>query len=192
MLEDNSISDEHHLQKFISGDNSAIDSIYRKYYQDLFLYGQRFGAEDYIIEETIQDLFLNFFKYKKSLKKIKVLRPYVFRSFRNLLLSKLKEINDFVLINENETEDNEIFPDKEGLIKKVKLLINSLSNREKEIILLKFYENYSNSEIASILEIDYKTVRNLISRAFKKLRKLNKDEIDLFFILFARTKTLSI
>lgn len=188
IYDDNLSSDEIQFQKFINGDKSAIDSIYRKYYQNLFLYGQRFNIPDFEIEETIHDLFLNLFKYRKSLKNIDNVKSYIFRSFRNLLIRRQKKDQEFILINDiEEEEETETIP-TEQLTNRVKELINKLSPREKEIILLKFYENQSNSEIANILGIDYITVRNLISRAFKKIRKLGKGGINLFFLIFALGK----
>ena len=88
-IQENIITDEEHFHRFIKGDDSSIDPIYRKYYQDLFLYGQRFGAEEFVDEETIQNLFLNLFKYRSSLKDINNIRSYIFRSFRNLLVRQL-------------------------------------------------------------------------------------------------------
>lgn len=169
--------------KFINGDNSAIDDIYREVYQDLYCYGQRFDIDKTIVEDSIQMVFLNFFKYRKSLKEVSNVRSYIFRSFRNIIIKKTPDQYNFVLIeNVDKVEEEETRFD-EKIILEVKKQINNLSSREKEIILLKYYENYKNGEIAEMLGIEYNTVRNLIARALGKLRKIDKKGVDIFLML---------
>jgi RNA polymerase sigma factor (sigma-70 family) len=169
---------------FLKGDDSAIDSIYRQLYQDLYSYGQRFRIDTSVVEDSIHTLFLNLFKYRKTLKEVKNVKSYLFRSFRNILIRKDCFKDEFMMIDDIERiEETETIYD-ESQILKVKKLIKELSPREKEIILLKYYENYSNTEISEILDIEYTTVRNLINRALNKLRKVGKEGINIFFMLF--------
>ena len=184
----NSIHKDISLEKlwssFLKGDDSAIDGIYRELYQELYSYGQRFRIDNSIVEDSIHTLFLDLFKYRKTLKEVKKLKPYLFRSFRNILIRKDSPFDDFMMIdNVDRVEESETIYD-ESQILAVKKLIKELSPREKEIILLKYYENYSNTEISEMLGIEYITVRNLINRALNKLRKVGKEGINIFFLLF--------
>lgn len=56
-------------------------------------------------------------------------------------------------------------------INKVSLLMTHLSNRQREIIYLKFYKNFSYEEISEIMQINYQAARNLLSLSIKVLRK---------------------
>ncbi len=44
-----------------------------------------------------------------------------------------------------------------------------LSNRQKEAVFLKYYNQMSYEDICDIMNINYQSVRNLISTALKKL-----------------------
>ena len=180
----NKISLESLWLDFLKGDDSAIDSIYRQLYQELYSYGQRFRMDTSVVEDSIHTLFLNLFKYRKTLKEVKNVKSYLFRSFRNILIRKDSFNDEFMMIDDvDRIEETETIYD-ESQILAVKKLIKELSPREKEIILLKYYENYSNTEISEILGIEYTTVRNLINRALNKLRKVGKEGINIFFMLF--------
>lgn len=168
------ISQEKLWLKFIAGNDFAIDNIYRQNYQALYAYGQRFNIGISEVEDAIQTLFVNLFKYRKSLKPVDNVRSYIFRSFRNIILKNNSSMPVFLLIdNVDVIEENERSHSEE-LILEVKKTINDLSPREREIILLKYFEDYKNPEIAEILGIENKTVRNLISRALNKFRKIEK------------------
>ena len=51
------------------------------------------------------------------------------------------------------------------------MAIEQLSNRQKEIIYLKFYNGLSYEEISAVTQLKYQSVRNLFSVALKELRK---------------------
>jgi RNA polymerase sigma-70 factor (ECF subfamily) len=50
--------------------------------------------------------------------------------------------------------------------------IDQLSNRQKEIIYLKFYQNLSYEEVSEIMNINYQVARNLLHQAIKAMRKI--------------------
>ncbi|MEN8138412.1 MAG: sigma-70 family RNA polymerase sigma factor [Bacteroidota bacterium] len=174
--------------KFIGGDNHAIDNIYRQNYQALFIYGQRFKIDTSTVEDTIQTLFINLFKYRKSLKEVKSVKAYIFRSFRNIILKQSSDLSIFSLIDNIDTEEKNDTHDHEVLVYEVKKVMNDLSPREREIILLKYFEDYKNDEIAEILGIENKTVRNLVTRALNRFRKTGKDKFIVISILILTSK----
>ncbi|MCD6112122.1 MAG: sigma-70 family RNA polymerase sigma factor, partial [Bacteroidales bacterium] len=64
--------------------------------------------------------------------------------------------------------------EKETRLEKKKListLLKNLSPRQREIIYLKFYMNFSNTEISNTLSINKQSVSNLLNRIFISLRK---------------------
>jgi RNA polymerase sigma-70 factor (ECF subfamily) len=50
--------------------------------------------------------------------------------------------------------------------------INQLSNRQKEIVYLKLYQQLSYEEVSEIMQINYQAARNLFYQAIKSLREL--------------------
>ena len=55
---------------------------------------------------------------------------------------------------------------------KLRQLVQSLPDRQKEVIHLRFFMNLKNEEIAEVLNINYQSVSNLLVRALKKIKTL--------------------
>ena len=54
---------------------------------------------------------------------------------------------------------------------KLGLALKALTDRQREVIYLKFNQNMSYEEIGDILGINYQSIRNLAHRAITELRK---------------------
>jgi len=101
---------------------------------------------------------------------------WMYRIIKNLLIDfyrkktlKFEEI-DFNLLEGTESP-LKIILNKEAQVK-LKELLAGLSNRQKEILEMKYFFNMKNKEISSMLEIKEKTVSSIITRAFEKLKDL--------------------
>jgi len=55
---------------------------------------------------------------------------------------------------------------------KIKQVMSKLTDHQRELIHLKYSEGFQNSEIAEMLNIDVASVRTLLYRSLKKVRKL--------------------
>ena len=55
--------------------------------------------------------------------------------------------------------------------------LKSLTNRQQEAIYLKYYEERSYEEICTIMDINYQSVRNLISSGLIKMKELVKLDV---------------
>ena len=59
---------------------------------------------------------------------------------------------------------------------KLQQVCKDLTQREREVLFLKYYEGMSYSEIEQILGLEYQTVRNYMYRAIERLRKIFEEE----------------
>lgn len=59
-------------------------------------------------------------------------------------------------------------------------MLAALSNRQREIIYLRFYQNLDYEEISEVMNINYQASRNLLSHAIKVLRQL---EVPIFLMI---------
>ena len=64
--------------------------------------------------------------------------------------------------------------------KRVVLALNQLTNRQKEIVYLKFYQNLGYDEISEIMNINYQVARNLLHQAVKAMKKILQRHYALF------------
>lgn len=153
-----------------------FEAIYLKYYPQLFVYGKSFCTHEQLIEDTIQELFLALWQKQSPLLLTSSLENYLYVSFRNNLIRKLKA-QQTVLFSDtfNETElekEDEVQSFKE---KKLSKLLQKLPARQKEVLFLRYYKNKSYHEIADTLDISYQVARNFAYRAIKFLKKRMKD-----------------
>ena len=190
----NSKIDREYWDGFIKGDKEAFSSIYRKSMDDLYSYGLSKTSNTYLVEDTIQDVFIRLFKKRHLLNPEKNLEAYLFRSFRNMLIESLRERSrkdDFVYkysatdaeVAFENIEDTIIQTEEsEKYFKLIDKCMDSLSNRQREAIYLKYTNDFSYEEIAEILDIDVASSRTLIYRSIKRIRELLGRNAMVFFI----------
>jgi len=167
---------------FLEGDMKAFHDIYSLHYQMLYNFGLKF-LKPAKVEDCIHDTFLNILNYKENIKGVKNVKAYLFKSFRNQAIKTIKTNKlDFNLV-EGTIEQEEDNSDKEKVLSELKKLILKLSPREREIIYLKYFQEFNNQEITELLGIKYQTVRNILAGAIKKMRILSEDYVDLLIII---------
>ncbi|UMB55121.1 sigma-70 family RNA polymerase sigma factor [Lutibacter sp. A64] len=176
-------SQEQLWNSFINGDMASFQTIYNSNYQMLYNFGKRYLSSSEI-EDCIHDTFLNILNYKNQNTEVKNVKAYLFKSFRNQIFKVKKNSKlEFNLI-EGTIPYEEDDHSKEIILKDLKKLIKKLSPREREIVYLKYFQNFNNFEISETLDIKYQTVRNILAGAIKKLRTLGKDYTHLLFLVF--------
>lgn len=179
--------------------NAVLGGIYYKYAETLYQYGLKITKETACIEDAIQELFLSFLRNNTNLNTPDNTLFYLISSFRNQLLKELNRKNRSISIEacneevfsvtfniEAEMSQKIILDNKRKLIVD---LINSLSERQKESIYLKYKNGLSNEEIASVMNISNQACRNLIFKSLKRMRELlsemnvSNGSISLFLIV---------
>jgi len=154
-----------------------VNRIYRKHYSGLYRYGLKISGSPDMTKDAIQELFIRFLGDKKTLSSVKKVDSYLYRSIRNNLL---REVRPAPGLPETTPADPELeFSHEELLITEeisskrgqvVARCLNHLPPRQKEIIYLRFYNDLSYEGIAEVLDISYKTVKNLTYEALNKMR----------------------
>ncbi|MCC5907015.1 MAG: sigma-70 family RNA polymerase sigma factor [Balneolaceae bacterium] len=186
---DFTFSKEEQLWKsFKEGDLKAYEKLYNLYYQDLYGYGLKLCSRKDLVRDSIQALFITIWDRKDHLDEVRSVKAYLLASLRRKILRTLKEERnrfspepeheenyDTVQISiEESIIQNEL---EEFQIEALREALESLPERQKEILFLKYYNGMSYEEIEDILSINYQSIRNHICRAIKKLRTRLKDEV---------------
>ena len=123
--------------------------------------------------EVVQEVFINIWEKRSSLKFDDELRYYLYRAVKNASLNLLKRRRlDTTSLEEAVTAAAEQEEEGETQVryKAVMAQINLLPEICREIFLMSRVEGLSHKEIAEILEIAPKTVENQIGIALKKIR----------------------
>lgn len=169
---------------FLSGDFDAFDQIYNDYMPELYNYAKKFTRNEALIEDIIQDFFVDLWRKRDRLSRTDNITLYLLKSIRRRILRILEQEKKKQQIN-NDYVDNFIISiepilqtDNSNRIEiKLNKALDQLSNLQKEIILLRFYNNCSLEQIGHILNLPRKSIYNGLFNAMKSLRvKIGKEE----------------
>jgi RNA polymerase sigma factor (sigma-70 family) len=180
---------------FKAGEKRAFDAIYKMYAKVLYNYGCKLIDDKTLVLDSIHDLFLDLWRMRETVSTPDSIKFYLIKSLRNLMTKQNRKSNfsfenDFenfefrlppVLDIETETIDEERDIELKDKLQRAYL---QLTPNQKEVLNLRYYENFSFEEIAKILSMNVQSVRNLIQRALNKLRELTIITLFLFFLKY--------
>lgn len=156
-------SDEILWSLYLKGDKEALEQIYRRYYPLLLNYGCRLSANQDLVQDCIQNLFIKLMSKSRNLSDTPSVKGYLLKAFRNNLLDSLEKEekhNDFIFIDEipevyhTTTEEESALKED---ISNLSLAYQELSAKQKEILYLFYIKGISHKEIADILNINYQS-----------------------------------
>lgn len=179
---------------FKKGEKGALIKIYDLYIDPLCRYGKKFSANDELIKDTVQDLFLDLIRTRSNLGKTDQIYFYLLKAFRRRLFQSLSESRNLNL-SEGEFETLEAhiiysvedeWVQKEHLSKKeqmIRLGLEKLSPKQREIIYYRFTCDFEYEQICELMSIKYDSARKMIFRAMQTLREhITETSITLFTV----------
>ena len=164
-----------------SGNSESLSKIFCYTYSQLFNYGYKIVQDEGLVKDCIQELFLNLWYKRNEVSEAYSVKSYLISSLRRVIFRRLKKQRNRAKRNYEYSENafSEIYNIEEVLIhfetesqKKEQLMeaLQSLSNRQKEAVYLKFFNGLSNSEISEIMQVNKQSVYNHISKAIQKMQ----------------------
>jgi len=164
-----------------AGDKSCFNILFRKYYSELYYYGIKIIPDSDIVKESIQEVFMRIWETRVSLADVENVKSYLIVSVKRMILVQKEKANykNSVKISSaesysfffdiNEFEKHEKISDEVRLV--LLTAINSLTKKQRELIMLFFYHELSYSEISAVMEISIQATRNLMYRTLIHLRE---------------------
>ena len=175
---------------FKNGDDSCWEQIYRRYVNLLFRYGIQFTSDGDLVQDAIHDVFVKLYNDRAVLNEDVHVKFYLFVCLKHRLYNLLKRELFFEELDERVEHTD---PVAEGLVTKelladeqrklVQLLLEQLSERQREIVYYRYMEELSIEEIAALTEMNYQSVLNVIQRSLKKIREFVPYILLLFIFL---------
>ncbi|GAB4026827.1 RNA polymerase sigma factor [Spirosoma gilvum] len=166
-------------QRFRSGDSVAFDQLVGAYYAILFRYGTRFDPDEEYIKDCIQDVFVELWQRRQTVRETEFVKFYLLKSLRRRIFrGKAKWGTNWESIQENyffEVEfsiENQLITQEiaHDQVRQLEALLNQLSKRQKEVIFLKFYQGLTHEQIAEVMILNRQSVYNILHEALQKLR----------------------
>lgn len=169
---------------FRRGSRKAFQEIYERYVHQLLKYGQKISADTNLIEDAVHDLFLELWRSREKLADVEEgkLKFYLFRALRNRLYTAMKK-------EESGREDADLHSEdyaveapfetimiedqtRSELLRSLQVNLQSLSARQQQAIYLRFYEHFTNEEIAQLMGVNYQSACRFIYNGLKSLKKV--------------------
>lgn len=156
-------------------DSKLLLQLYEKYSRELYLYFYSLCHNSSLAEDLLQETFLKAILSLSSSHKN--MRAWLYMVGRNLYYDHIRREKKQVSLDELEWEaqDNHEVIDQVLMNEQKKELyhaMNQLKGKQKEVLLLQYFGQLSQKQIASVLHITPENVRVLSYRAKKELRKI--------------------
>jgi RNA polymerase sigma factor (sigma-70 family) len=168
-----------HWNAMIHGSEEAFEKIYTAYFKILYNYGRKICSDPTFVEDAIHDLFVDLWRLRGNLSSTTSVRFYLYRSLRRRLVRNSSQrtqidVQEFAAeviqsshsceynIIESETHDHQV--------RMLKKILNDLSPRQYEALVLFYYDEFSYDEIAGIMSVNAQSARNLVQRGLLQLR----------------------
>lgn len=169
---------------------NALKTIYDTHVEDLIQYGSRFCKAQELVEDCVHDLFIYLWKHREKLGKTDSIKRYLLVALRRSIIRQLKKESNIaseatipfdaslsiedVWIEQEESSERHL---------SLREAFKKLSARQKEVLYLRFYQEMPYESICQVMDINYQSVRNLISASVKVMRKIMVTLISLFFLV---------
>ena len=175
-----------------AGNQKDLHAIYTANYDDLLRYGIYLTSDILLAKDHINILFVRLWNTRNKLPEVKNPKAYIITCYKNEILFRKKKVeielkflpsvSGLDLISTSSVEETIIeLQDYEILKTRIRHLLNSLSDRQKLLIQLRFIEEMSYEEIANQESISVRTVYNSIHESLKLLRVNNsKPHLQMF------------
>lgn len=167
--------------RFKSGDRYAFEEIYSEFIDALFAYGIKISHNRELVKDSIQDIFIDLYRYEIDLKKPESLEFYLYKSLKRNILKKVKKYRKTQSFEETdsvefdltfETEQRFIQLESDMFIKqKVQQVLNELKPKSRELLFYKFNSNLSYEEIGKLTGLKPDSAKKQIYRIVKRLRE---------------------
>jgi RNA polymerase sigma factor (sigma-70 family) len=164
---------------FKAGDKEAFSRIYLHHVEALLKYGYKIHHNRSLVEDCVQDLFIELWKSRANLSDTTSVKFYLFQALRYKILRKIHAESKVELMTLESYErlslrhvENDLveFEIQSQQMSHLEDSINALPARQREAINLRFYNNFSNEEVARIMGVNYKSACRFIYMAIKKLK----------------------
>jgi RNA polymerase sigma-70 factor (ECF subfamily) len=167
--------------RFKSGDRYAFEEIYSEFIDPLFAYGIKISGNRELVKDSIQDLFIDLYRYKIDLKKPESLEFYLYRSLKRIILKKLKKNRKTDYFEETDSLELDLTLDIEErfiqqesdlvIRQKMQQVLNGLKPKSRELLFYKFNSNLSYAEIGKLTGLKPDSAKKQIYRIIKGLRE---------------------
>lgn len=185
MLSKSKLSDQELIQNYLKGDEIALEHLINKHKSRLFTYIFLLIKDRELAEDVFQDTFMKVIKTLKSgsYNEEGKFLPWVMRISHNLIIDHFRksgkmrtarsteeyDIFETLDLLEDNVEDKMV---RDQIHQDIRKMIEKLPPEQKEVLMLRAYEDMSFKEISDLTNVSINTALGRMRYAILNLRKM--------------------
>lgn len=169
-------SDEALMLEFQRGSRSAFEELFARYSGPLYGFFRRRLHRQERAEDLVQEAFLAVIRATSRYEPRSLVRTYLYGIAMNLLAAEKRKQGKDAPVPESNTEPSA--EDPSDAVLWVRQALDRLEAGEREVLMLREYEQLSYSEIAQLLRLPVNTVRSRLFRARMALKQSLRPETE--------------
>lgn len=167
------------IKRIKAGEKQAFNELFLKLHPSVFYFIYRITFNREAAMDLTQDTFIKFWLNRDNLEPDSSPKAYLFKIAKNISINYKTRRHTFESLDDEEIKKTFAYshhPDFSSIfvLDDINKAVQMLPEKCRAVYLLSRHEQFSNKEIAEIMEISIQTVKNHISKALVFLRtKLN-------------------
>jgi RNA polymerase sigma-70 factor (ECF subfamily) len=156
-------------------DAETFKKVFIPYHQKLYRIAYRIVQDAASAEDIVQDTFIKLWNKRGEMEDVDNTEAFAIIILRNTSLDYLRKIK-----NDRYTDYDADIPETVSLTKQIELqdeteqvrrLINKLPDQQRQIMMMKHWDGYSDEEIEQATGLSAGNIRVILSRARKTIRE---------------------
>lgn len=170
--------DETRIKRAVKGDGKAFEELIgqckENLYRTAFSYVRNEADALDIVQETVYKAYISIDKLKEP----KYFNTWLTRILINIALTHIKKTSKIVYLDDHEMNKamgtHETSVDESIYIWQA---LNSLEEKHREVIILKYFNDLTIGEVAKVLEYPVGTVKTYLNKGLSKLRSIMRKDV---------------
>ena len=170
------------LKALRNDDEQALNHLFELYYNRLYRTGLKMGALNDQIEDCIQNVFIDLWRYRKTLGDIQSFEAYLISSLKHSWSkahSKTTQVKTHIFESKNSNLSVESYEDilmqqqtSDARREKIRKTLDLLTNRQKEVIVMKYFDELSYDEMSQHTGLQKESLYKVLHEAIQRLKTL--------------------
>lgn len=180
-------NDTHLVERLCAGDINAFQEIVERYKKKIYYIAYDIVGDHHEAEDVSQEVFLKMYRALDRFRKDAKMSSWLYQIAVNSAIDSIRKkktrrrinVEDIEQVGHRErsleSENPEANPERRAVSslmqRHIELALHKVTPQERAVFVMRHYNEFKIREIADVLAVSSGTVKSLLFRALKKLRK---------------------
>ncbi len=155
-----------------TGDEDSMTTLYYRYRDWVYGLAFRFCGNKEDAQEVLQEVFLYFFNKFPGFELRSALKTFLYPAVKNTSISIIRKKRKVISIDDSAAlniPDEAV--DRAAEYSDLSHYLEGMTKDEKELVLLRFYDELKLNEIAEVIDVPLGTVKSRLNRLLARLKE---------------------